>query len=265
MGEKERRDILDRVEKEVLEIVSARLVDPVSKRVYTTGMIGKALDQLSAASGQQQQQQQQLHQHQQHETAEAEGDEEIAKKTADLTLTPRKPLWTGVTTSKSAKIQALDAMKALIAWQPIPVMRARMRLRITCPTSILKQPVRTAPSSTGTSGNSSSAPSSSSKKEKGKGKKGKKAAADDDEEDDQSKASASPSTPAPAAAAGTVKDRILSYLEQIESQEVIGGDEWEVLGFAEPGAFKGLGEFIGGETKGKGRVEVMDMAVTHEE
>ncbi|EZG10957.1 SBDS family rRNA metabolism protein [Trichophyton rubrum CBS 735.88] len=265
VGEKERRDILDRVEKEVLEIVSARLVDPVSKRVYTTGMIGKALDQLSAASGQQQQQQQQLHQHQQHETAEAEGDEEIAKKTADLTLTPRKPLWTGVTTSKSAKIQALDAMKALIAWQPIPVMRARMRLRITCPTSILKQPVRTAPSSTGTSGNSSSAPSSSSKKEKGKGKKGKKAAADDDDEDDQSKASASPYTPAPAAAAGTVKDRILSYLEQIESQEVIGGDEWEVLGFAEPGAFKGLGEFIGGETKGKGRVEVMDMAVTHEE
>ncbi|EFE37291.1 hypothetical protein TRV_08056 [Trichophyton verrucosum HKI 0517] len=267
VGEKERRDILDRVEKEVLEIVSARLVDPVSKRVYTTGMIGKALDQLSAASGQQQQQQQQ-HQNQQqhqHETAEAEGDEEIAKKTADLTLTPRKPLWTGVTTSKSAKIQALDAMKALIAWQPIPVMRARMRLRITCPTSILKQPVRTTPSSTGASGNASSAPSSS-KKEKGKGKKGKKAAADDDdEEDDQSKASASPSTPAPAAAAGTVKDRILSYLEQIESQEVIGGDEWEVLGFAEPGAFKGLGEFIGGETKGKGRVEVMDMAVTHEE
>ncbi|EZF29362.1 SBDS family rRNA metabolism protein [Trichophyton interdigitale MR816] len=259
VGEKERRDILDRVEKEVLEIVSARLVDPVSKRVYTTGMIGKALDQLSAASGQQQQQQQQ----QQHETAEVDGDEEIAKKTADLTLTPRKPLWTGVTTSKSAKIQALDAMKALIAWQPIPVMRARMRLRITCPTSILKQPVRTAPSSTGASGNSNSAPSSS-KKEKGKGKKGKKAA-DDDEEDDQSKASASPSTPAPAAAAGTVKDRILSYLEQIESQEVIGGDEWEVLGFAEPGAFKGLGEFIGGETKGKGRVEVMDMAVTHEE
>ncbi|EGD97771.1 hypothetical protein TESG_05173 [Trichophyton tonsurans CBS 112818] len=250
VGEKERRDILDRVEKEVFEIVSARLVDPVSKRVYHHRDDGKR-DQLT------QQQQQQ------HETAEVDGDEEIAKKTADLTLTPRKPLWTGVTTSKSAKIQALDAMKALIAWQPIPVMRARMRLRITCPTSILKQPVRTAPSSTGASGNANSAPSSS-KKEKGKGKKGKKAA-DDDEEDDQSKASASPSTPAPAAAAGTVKDRILSYLEQIESQEVIGGDEWEVLGFAEPGAFKGLGEFIGGETKGKGRVEVMDMAVTHEE
>ncbi|EFR00497.1 hypothetical protein MGYG_03499 [Nannizzia gypsea CBS 118893] len=261
VGEKERRDILDRVEKEVLEIVSARLVDPVSKRVYTTGMIGKALDQLSAASGQQQQQQQQ--QQHQHEVAEAEvdGDEEISKKTAELALTPRKPLWTGVTTSKSAKIQALDAMKALIAWQPIPVMRARMRLRITCPTSILKQPVRTVTSSAAAPGNSSNAPSSS-KKEKSKGKKGKKAA-DDEEEDDQSKgAAATTSTPA---AAGTVKDRILSYLEQIESQEVIGGDEWEVLGFAEPGAFKGLGEFIGGETKGKGRVEVMDMAVTHEE
>ncbi|KAI4244426.1 MAG: hypothetical protein L6R42_010456, partial [Xanthoria sp. 1 TBL-2021] len=62
---------------------------------------------------------------------------------------------------------------------------------------------------------------------------------------------------------GTIKDRILSYVEQIESQDTIG-QEWEVIGFVEPGAFKGLGEFINGETKGKGRVEVLDMAVTHE-
>ncbi|KAM5445691.1 hypothetical protein MaudCBS49596_007246 [Microsporum audouinii] len=266
VGEKERRDILDRVEKEVLEIVSARLVDPVSKRVYTTGMIGKALDQLSAASGKEQQQQQQ-HESSPRPTNEGEeGDEEeMAKKAAGLTLTPRKPLWTGVTTSKSAKIQALDAMKALIAWQPIPVMRARMRLRITCPTSILKQPARSAVSSAAPSSNTGSAPSSSSsssKKDKGKGRKGKKAAEDEEEDTEDPGKPAAGST---GAATGTVKDRILSYLEQIESQEVIGGDEWEVLGFAEPGAFKGLGEFIGGETKGKGRVEVMDMAVTHEE
>jgi len=43
------------------------------------------------------------------------------------------------------------------------------------------------------------------------------------------------------------------------------GSEWEVTGFLEPGAFKGLGDFIGGETKGQGRVEVLDMAVTHED
>ncbi|KAK2814706.1 hypothetical protein FQN49_008097 [Arthroderma sp. PD_2] len=266
VGEKERRDILERVEKEVLEIVSARLVDPVSKRVYTTGMIGKALDQLSAASGKEQQEQ---HQHGTGGTGSGtprpandgddgdDGDDDkMAKKAADLTLTPRKPLWTGVTTAKTAKIQALDAMKALIAWQPIPVMRARMRLRITCPTSILKQAARSAASTAAPSGNAGNTPSASSKKDKGKNKKGKKAAEDDD--DDESK-------PTAGVATGTVKDRILSYLEQVESQEVIGGDEWEVLGFAEPGAFKGLSEFIGGETKGRGRVEVMDMAVTHEE
>ena len=63
---------------------------------------------------------------------------------------------------------------------------------------------------------------------------------------------------------GTVKDRILSFIEQVEMQDVVGS-EWEVTGFVEPGAFKGLGDFIGGETKGQGRVEVLDMAVTHED
>jgi ribosome maturation protein SDO1 len=43
------------------------------------------------------------------------------------------------------------------------------------------------------------------------------------------------------------------------------GSEWEVTGFVEPGAFKGLSDFIGNETKGQGRVEVLDMAVTHHE
>jgi len=61
-----------------------------------------------------------------------------------------------------------------------------------------------------------------------------------------------------------VKDRILGYIEQVETQDVMGS-EWEVVGFVEPGAFKGLGDFIGGETKGQGRVEVLDMAVTHED
>ncbi|RAL58431.1 hypothetical protein DID88_005136 [Monilinia fructigena] len=63
---------------------------------------------------------------------------------------------------------------------------------------------------------------------------------------------------------GTVKDRVLGFVEQVESQDVMGS-EWEVIGFVEPGAFKGLGDFISTETKGQGRVEVLDMAVTHED
>jgi ribosome maturation protein SDO1 len=128
-------------------------------------------------------------------------------------------MWPGVVTTKSVKLQALDAMRALITWQPIPVMRARMRLRITCPTSIAKQ-----------------AP------------KSKMPSSDDSPESDQGK--------------GTIKDRILSFIEQIESQDVLG-EEWEVIGFVEPGAFKPLGEFCSAETKGRGRLEVLDMAVTH--
>ncbi|KAJ3551863.1 hypothetical protein NPX13_g11256 [Xylaria arbuscula] len=65
-------------------------------------------------------------------------------------------------------------------------------------------------------------------------------------------------------APGTVKDKILSYVEQVEQQDVMGS-EWEVVGFVEPGAFKGLSDFVGNETKGQGRVEVLDMAVTHED
>ena len=57
---------------------------------------------------------------------------------------------------------------------------------------------------------------------------------------------------------------LLLYIEAVESQEV-SGDEWEVVGFAEPGAFKGLNDFIGLETRGRGRVEVLDMSVTHED
>jgi ribosome maturation protein SDO1 len=64
-------------------------------------------------------------------------------------------------------------------------------------------------------------------------------------------------------ATGTVKDRILSYVEQVESQDT-AGSEWEVVGFVEPGAYKTLTEFISTQTKGKARAEVLDMAVEHE-
>lgn len=242
VGERERKDILERVEKEVLDIVSGRLVDPNTKRVYTSGMISKALDQLSSASGQQQQQQ-----------PDANGGED--EKPAQ----PKKPLWTGVSATRSAKSQALDAMKALIAWQPIPVMRARMRLRVTCPVSFLKQSVKAAPSATPSkekeapTGN----PKTNKKNKKGTKKSGK-GGDDSDIEAGGEETDAAPKAP------GTVKDKILSYIESVESQEV-SGDEWEVVGFAEPGAFKGLNDLVGNETRGRGRVEVLDMSVTHED
>lgn len=187
--------------------MAGKLVDPKTKRVYTTGMIEKALDQLSS-----------------------QGSNAGAQQSASGTATPTegegaangleaKPKWTGVVTTRSAKSQALDAMKALIAHQPIPVARARMRLRITCPTSVLKQAVKSAPK------------------------------AGDEAEGEK--------------ATGTVKDRILGYVEQVESQDV-EGDEWEVVGFVEPGSFKQLSDFIGGQTKGRARAEVLDMAVVHE-
>lgn len=216
VGEKERHAQLDRVHHEVLDIVAGKLVDPKSKRVYTTGMIEKALDQLSGQGS---------HKHadsgKSAATPASNGDDQgDAEKPKPKDL----PTWTGVVTTKSAKSQALEAMKALIAWQPIPVSRARMRLRITCPTTILKQATKAAP---------------------------KKDVSEDVDDGERQKAG------------GTIKDKILSYVEQIETQDTSGPD-WEMVGFVEPGAFKGLGEFVGAETKGRGRVEVLDMAVIHE-
>lgn len=230
VGEKERRGELERVHNEVVSIVASKLVDPRTKRVYTPGMIEKALDMLSSMAHQQQQQQQDK------DKSGAGGGSSSSGATPDAAGTPATgeageskprttPTWTGVSTTKSAKSQALDAMRALIAHQPIPVTRARMRLRITCSTNVLKQAVK-APK----------APAGGSKDE---GEKEQKAP-------------------------GTVKDKILSFVEQVESQDVMGS-EWEVIGFVEPGAFKGLSDFIAGETKGQGRVEVLDMAVTHED
>jgi ribosome maturation protein SDO1 len=220
VGEKERAAQLERVHNEVISIVASKLVDPRTKRVYTPGMIEKALDMLSS----------QAHA----TTGPAAGADKSAS--ASGTATPitgddgeAKPRhkehnWTGVVTSKSAKSQALEAMKALIAHQPIPVARARMRLRVSCSTNVLKQAVKASAT---------------------------KAAAKDEEGGEQK-------------APGTVKDMILGYVEQVESQDVMGS-EWEVVGFVEPGAFKPLSDFIGNETKGQGRVEVLDMAVTHED
>ena len=213
VGEKERHAQLERVHNEVVGIVASKLVDPKTKRVYTTGMIEKALDMLSSQGSQAQQSD---------KSATVAGNANA--ENGEVKPKIREHVWTGVVTTKSAKSQVLEAMKALIAHQPISVARARMRLRVTCATSMLKQSAKSAGSKTGG------------------------AVAEDGEEK----------------AKGTVKDRILSYIEQVETQDVVGS-EWEVLGFVEPGAFKGLSDFIGSETKGQGRVEVLDMAVTHED
>lgn len=236
VGEKERAVELERVNREVLDIVAGRLVDPKSKRVYTVGMIEKALEQLSSQGGHAGRAAGKGHHGNTHgdntpessrsksrdpSTAADSGANTPSRMNGDgdgdvKPMEKAKPVWTGVVTTRSAKSQALDAMKALIAHQPIPVARARMRLRITCPNNILKQSVKSAPKTEG-------------------------------EE----------------AQTGTVKDKILSFVEQVESQDVVG-EEWEVTGFVEPGSFKTLSEFVSTQTKGRARAEVLDMAVTHE-
>lgn len=232
----ERKELLDRMEREILEEVAQRLVDPHTKRVYTTGMIKKGLDLLSKQGGHVPQADSLPHKlgklnmgepNKKVAVAGPRGSSEnsgVATPMTDDDAGPSgpkskekksdMPMWTGVVTTKSVKQQALDAIHALIAWQPIPVMRARMRLRVTCPTSISKQAARS------------------------------KTTEDGDD------------------ASGTIKDRLLSYIEQVESQDVLG-EEWEVIGFVEPGAFKDLGEFCSAETKGRGKVEILDMAVVH--
>ncbi|KAK8050614.1 shwachman-Bodian-Diamond syndrome (SBDS) protein [Apiospora phragmitis] len=188
VGEKERAAQLDRVHTEVISI-----------RVYTTGMIDKALDMLSS----------QAHQGAGDKSATASGTGTPATgDDAEAKPRAKEHVWTGVVTTKSAKSQALEAMKALIANQPIPVSRARMRLRITCSTNVLKQAVKAPKTTEAAEGEQKVAP-------------------------------------------GTVKDKILGYVEQVESQDVMGS-EWEVVGFVEPGAFKALSDFLGNETRGQG-------------
>ncbi|KAF4123496.1 ribosome maturation protein SDO1 [Geosmithia morbida] len=222
VGEKERAAQSSRVHNEVVGIVASKLVDPRTKRVYTFGMIEKALDMLSSQAGTASQAGTTTT-----TTTPASGDNNNDDDGEGAKQTRPVAVWKGVSTTKSAKSQALEAMKALIANQPIPVARARMRLRITCSTGVLKQSVKAA------------APDAAKDKEK-------------DGADQK------------ATAPGTVKDRILSYIEQVESQDVMGS-EWEVVGFVEPGAYKALSDFIANETKGQGRAEVLDMAITHED
>ena len=277
VGERERAAQMDRVHHEVVGIVASKLVDPRTKRVYTTGM--KALDMLSSQAHNHPPENNNNNSNKSGTATPANGDDQDAAGAK-----PRDPAtnsggkehsWTGVVTTKSAKSQALEAKKALIAHQPIPVARARMRLRITCPTSVLKQAVK-APAggssgggNDGGGGGGGDGAAKSGGKGKGKGKKGGGGGGgggggSGGGAGDEEGVSGGGGGEQQKAAVGTVKDKILSYVEQVEDQDVLGS-EWEVVGFVEPGAFKGLSDFVGNETRGQGRVEVLDMAVTHED
>ncbi|KAJ4391442.1 hypothetical protein N0V93_005059 [Gnomoniopsis smithogilvyi] len=255
VGDKERAAQLERVHNEVIGLVASKLVDPRTKRVYTTGMIEKALDMLSQNAHT-------VHNNNDKDPKGGGSSSSNNNNAASGAGTPvtgedgeAKPrpaaaakdhhVWTGVVTTKSAKSQALEAIKALVSNQPIPVARARMRLRITCATGVLKQAVKAAPAA--------------AKPKEGAGKGGKKGKKQEDEVEEEGGGDDGEKK-----APGTVKDKILGYIEQIESQDVVGS-EWEVVGFVEPGAYKGLSDFIANETKGQGRVEVLDTAVTTED
>jgi ribosome maturation protein SDO1 len=155
VGEKERGAKLDQLHAEVISIVASKCVDPGSKRVYTPSMVEKALAELAT---------------------QPEGG------------------WHGVKESKSAKAQALEAIKALVAAQIIPIARARMRLRIT--------------------GNKK------------------------------------------------CKEKVMEQVEQVEEEEFTVSGDWECVGFVEPGKYKTLVDIVGAETKGRGRVEILDTAVS---
>lgn len=197
VGEKERSAKLDQIHAEVISIIAEKCVDPATKRVYTPTMIEKALTELSsrkdsaaddnAGSG----------------GGGGGGGEGAGTKAEDGENTGAgngvgadddKPVWRGVTEKRSAKAQALEAIKALVAHQVIPIARARMRLRIV--------------------------------------------------------------------ATKKCKEKVLESVEQVEEEEFGNTGNWECVAFVEPGKYKRLVDIVGAETKGRGRVEVLDTAVS---
>lgn len=57
------------------------------------------------------------------------------------------------------------------------------------------------------------------------------------------------------------KEKVQEFVEEVEEDGYDGGN-WECVGFVEPGRYKILVDLVGQETKGKGRVEVLDTAVS---
>ncbi|KAI5779277.1 SBDS protein C-terminal domain-containing protein [Geopyxis carbonaria] len=60
------------------------------------------------------------------------------------------------------------------------------------------------------------------------------------------------------------KDKCMEFIEEIEEEEIRGAGEWECTAFVEPGRYKALVDVVGTETKGRGRVEILDTAVVYE-
>jgi ribosome maturation protein SDO1 len=138
VGEKERAAEIDRLKHEVIDIVTSKLINPQTNSVYTPTMIEKALDQLSSQSASQQSEKV-------NEAAiENLADEEVKKLPRWTGVTLRKEARTPEAKAQEAKSQALFAMKCLIAHQPMPLRRIQMKVRVTCPTSILKHTVKSA-------------------------------------------------------------------------------------------------------------------------
>lgn len=111
-------------------------------------------------------------------------------------LQQAKDEWSGVRDTKSAKAQALEAIKVLVKQQIIPIARARMRVRV----------------------------------EVSKG----------------------------------TKEKVLALIEKVVEEEINGRGEWCAECDVEPGRYKELTEMVTKETKGRGRVEVLETAVVHE-
>lgn len=110
-------------------------------------------------------------------------------------LAGAKEDWSGVKDGKSAKAQALEAIRVLVKIQVIPITRAKMRVRV--------------------------------------------------------------------AVGKAAKDTVKGLVEKVQSEEMNGGD-WVAECDVEPGKYKELVEVVKKETKGRGRVEVLETAVVHE-
>ncbi|KAF8462062.1 SBDS protein C-terminal domain-containing protein [Kalaharituber pfeilii] len=202
VGEKERERELEMLKAEVYGLVAGKCVEPGSRRVYTVSMIEKALGEVREKC-------EAIKKAQSKDNEAGEGGSAAAAAVAAGKEKDKEiPMWHGVTTSRPAKAQALEAIKALVYHQPIPIARARMRIRVHIPASV--------PGVTG-------------------------------------------------AQLKKMKQDVQAQFEVVtEVDEGGGGMDWECVGFVEPGKFKDLAEVVGKETKGKGGVDVLDMADVRE-
>ncbi|KAK9464756.1 SBDS protein C-terminal domain-containing protein [Lipomyces arxii] len=58
------------------------------------------------------------------------------------------------------------------------------------------------------------------------------------------------------------RDTVVALIEKIEEED--WSTEWECIGFIEPGKFREIGDLLRNESKGRGAIEVLEMAVIQE-